>query len=106
MLLKTFLERVGYKVLQAADGLQGVEVFTANAAAIDCCIVDMTMPKMDGLEVCEAIRRHSPDSAVLICSGFPDDRIDHFVAGPGRSAFVQKPFQFSTLITTLQEILI
>jgi CheY-like chemotaxis protein len=105
MLLKTFLERAGYRVLQASDGEEGVEIFTPNSTDIDCCIVDMTMPKIDGLETCRRIRVMNPDVALLICSGFPDDRIDQFCDGAGRTSFVQKPFQFSTLINTLEQVL-
>ena len=62
------LEREGYTVLRASDGQEAKEVFERNAAEIDLVLLDMVMPKADGREVYEHIRKlrvlHSPPQNV------------------------------------------
>lgn len=63
----TFLQDNGYEVLQAQDGEEGLDVFRRQAP--DLILLDLRMPKMDGLEVLEAITKESREIPVIIVSG-------------------------------------
>jgi putative two-component system response regulator len=67
MSLVTFLQDNGYHVLQAKDGQEGLDVFRRQAP--DLVLLDLRMPKLDGLDVLEAITKESPEIPVIIVSG-------------------------------------
>ena len=64
-LVKDFLLIKGYKVLEAADGEQAVEMFFQDKE-IGLIILDVMMPKMDGWEVCKTIRKYSQVPIVML----------------------------------------
>ncbi len=65
--LAAFLEDCGYKVIQAANGKDGVEEFKRSAP--DLALIDLRMPGMDGLEVLATLAIYSPDTPLIIVSG-------------------------------------
>ena len=83
--------RIGsYRVLEARDAEQALEVTAAHASPIDLLVTDIVMPGMTGMELADAIRARSPDLKVLFMSGYAErDRIR-----PLRESeqFVPKPF--------------
>ena len=62
-----FLEDVGFKVLQANNGREGLKIF--HESHIDLVLVDLRMPEIDGLEVLAIILSASPDTPVIVVSG-------------------------------------
>src|SRR5579862_2778848 len=56
-----------FQTLSAATGTQGLEMFTQHRPAL--VLLDLRLPGMDGLELLKAIRKHSPDAAVIVISG-------------------------------------
>ncbi|AGF77859.1 histidine kinase/response regulator receiver domain-containing protein [Desulfocapsa sulfexigens DSM 10523] len=70
LILKTivsYLKSLGYNVLQAADGLEGLEIFRRGHP--DIVLTDIGLPKINGMEVLSTIREESPDIPVIIVSG-------------------------------------
>jgi sigma-B regulation protein RsbU (phosphoserine phosphatase) len=68
--LTAYLEDSGYTILEAADGLEGLEVFTR--ARPDIVLTDLRMPKMDGLRVIAAIKALNPVTPVIAITGTRD----------------------------------
>ncbi len=100
------LERVGYSVLVAGDGVEAVEVFRRHGDRIALVLLDMTMPRMGGEEAYREIRRIRGDARIVLTSGFNErDTVTRF-AGQGLDGFLQKPFQPETLIKLVREILL
>ena len=64
-LVKDFLNKQGFVVLEAEDGEQAVDVFFANKD-IALIILDVMMPKMDGWEVCREIRQYSQVPIIML----------------------------------------
>ncbi len=86
------LEALGYSVVTAVDGRDGVDTFRAATTPFVAVLMDLTMPKLDGVAACEAIRELDPRVPVLLMSGFNEqDAIARF-AGAGLAGFLQKPF--------------
>ena len=67
LLIRDYLEDSGYRVQEAADGQQGLERFRADSP--DVVLVDLRMPKIDGLEVLTTIAREAPEIPVIVISG-------------------------------------
>jgi DNA-binding response OmpR family regulator len=66
-LVAQFLRAEGHEVLEAADGLEAVELFSSSRP-FDVVLLDLNLPGLPGVAVCERIRRLQPDQEVLICS--------------------------------------
>ncbi len=99
------LTRMGHRALVAADGEEAVGVFQKEPAAIDCLIVDATMPRLDGDETVRAIRRLRPDVPVIVTSGHPIAAVRSRFSGLDVAGFLHKPFDVAGFEGTVAEAL-
>jgi PAS domain S-box-containing protein len=101
---RTILQRYGYQVLLAEDGLQAVEVFRRHASGIDLVILDLTMPRLSGRDAFRRLRQLDPDVRVLFASGYSAEHLteeEHTrVLG-----FVSKPYRPQELAQRVREAL-
>jgi len=105
-IVSEMLARLGYAVLEAADGAQAVEVFRQHQGEIDCILCDVVMPHMSGWETIAAIREYDPDIPVILASGYNETHV--MMAGNNEitvQAFLEKPFLFSNLKEILAKVL-
>jgi two-component system, cell cycle sensor histidine kinase and response regulator CckA len=91
------LGRMGFQVLEAADGMEALEVFEEHRDRIGVVLCDVTMPRMGGWETLTALRRIDPKVPVILTSGY-----DEATATPGShperpDAFVSKPWHLEQL---------
>ncbi len=104
ILAKRVLEKVGFTVLIAKNGLEGVELYRKKCDEITLVILDMTMPHLDGEETFREMRRIKKDVCVILSSGYNEqDTTDRF-AGKGLAGFIQKPYRPSDLINKIRSI--
>ncbi len=106
-LMARTLRGLGYEVLEAADGKEGLRVATELAGGLDLLVTDVVMPRMTGRELVEQVRRVRPDVEVLFISGYPDDEnapAPRVSIEPG-AAFLQKPFVMAELARTVRALL-
>ncbi len=89
--LANFLEDFGYVVLQAGDGQQGLDVFAAHHP--DMVLVDLRMPRMDGLQVLAKVKEISPEIPVMVVSGAGDIRDVVEALRRGAWDYLVKPIQ-------------
>jgi signal transduction histidine kinase len=99
------LERAGWIVLTAADGRAGIEIFEANAGAIGCVLLDLTMPHMSGEQVFHELRRMQPDARIVLCSGYSEDKATSRFARNELAGFLQKPFTPEELQSKIKGVL-
>lgn len=86
----------GFHVLEAGDGLAGVAMFREHADAITVVLLDLTMPRMGGVEALKEIERIRPSAQVVLMSGYSQQDAMRDVKTAG--LFLQKPFLPSELI--------
>lgn len=106
-LCKDMLEPLGYNVLTAEDGNNGIKIFKEKRDQIALVILDMIMPKMTGNEVFQILRTIKPDVKVILCSGYSHNGftgIDKLIKD-GAMGFIQKPFTRQTLGQTIRKAL-
>jgi two-component system cell cycle sensor histidine kinase/response regulator CckA len=104
-LAKEVLLISGYSVIEAADGEDAVRRFMERKDSISLMILDVVMPKKNGKEVYEAIRKIRPDIKVLFTSGYTGDIvIDKGVHGE-EANFIAKPLSPDALLLKVREIL-
>ncbi len=94
---KLALERYGYKVLLAANGLEALELFREVSGEVALVLLDMTMPVMSGEETLAELRRIRPDVRVVVCSGYNELEAVRRFSGAGVEAFIQKPYTSAQL---------
>ncbi len=95
------LQALGYTVLTAGDGEEGVRAFQASREPIDAVLMDLTMPRLDGVGAFEQLRRLDAKVPVLLMSGYSEQDASARFAGRGLSGFVQKPFSTEQLAAKL-----
>jgi two-component system NtrC family sensor kinase len=75
-LVESVLKRYGYRVMLAGSGEDALELFESNGTDISLALLDVIMPKMNGKQLCEALRERSPHLKVLFLSGYTADVIE------------------------------
>lgn len=88
----------GFRVLEAADGSQGVEQFRRHADEIDVVVLDMAMPGKSGAEVFHELIAIRPDARVIVSSGYSEQSMSARFPGTRPRAFVGKPFTLDALV--------
>ncbi len=102
-LVRDFLIRAGYEVLEAGDGEEAIDVFYRQND-ISLIILDVMMPKMDGYQVCREIRSQSPVPIILLTAkGDEDDELHGFSAGADE--YIAKPFSPKILVARVEALL-
>jgi signal transduction histidine kinase/CheY-like chemotaxis protein len=104
-LVQTVLERAGYHVLTACDGIEGLDVFRAHCHLISAVLLDLSMPNMNGEETFKGLHRIRPDVPVILSSGFSESDIDGRFADKHPAGFIQKPYRPQTLLQVVASIL-
>lgn len=102
---KSMVELLGGKVLTASNGEEAVEVFRKNNPEIDCVILDLSMPLMDGIAALVELRKINPEIKVLLSSGFSETEAMQRFMGHGITGFIQKPYNLQDLEKTLTSII-
>jgi two-component system, cell cycle sensor histidine kinase and response regulator CckA len=100
-----FAERSGFRALVAADGEAGLELFRKHADEIACVILDLTMPRMDGLHAFKEMKRLKPEVRVLLTSGYSEQHATRLFGGEGLAGFLEKPYRIQALEEKLIAIL-
>ena len=99
------LQKLGYSVLLAENGLDAVEICKANPGEIDLVLLDMIMPKLGGHGAFYQIRAVDPNIKILLSSGFvAQEAVDDLLAN-GAAGFLPKPHRIKTLAEELRRIL-
>ena len=98
------LERLGFKVLTAAHGREGLKIFQKCGDEIDCVILDLTMPEMGGEEVFRELRRLRKDVRVILSSGYNEQEVTQRFVGKGLAGFIKKPYRVANLHEILKRV--
>jgi CheY-like chemotaxis protein len=100
---QAMLEEVGFDVVAAADGAEGVEVFLAQRGRLGAVLLDMTMPRMGGEEAFRRMHRIDPAVPVILMSGFDEQEAVARLESRGLAGFIRKPYRLQALVAKLRE---
>ena len=102
-LVKDFLTRAGYQVLEAGDGMEAMDLFYEDKD-IALIILDVMMPKMDGWQVCREVREHSKVPIIMLTARSEErDELQGFELGVDE--YISKPFSPKILVARVEAIL-
>ncbi len=97
--------RVGYTVLSAGNGRDGVDLFRQHQDRISVVLLDMAMPVMSGREAYLEMKKINPDVKVLLVSGFRKDSRVEDILSLGVKDFLQKPYTMTSLALAIQKVI-
>ena len=101
-LVRTYLERAGYRVLEATDGRSALAAITLEMPAL--VVLDVMLPEVDGLAVLRAVRQTDRTPVIILSArGLVDDRIAGLTAGA--DDYLPKPFSPAELVLRVERIL-
>ncbi len=102
--MRVALKQYGYRIIEAVDGEEAVSSFRDHGG-IGLVILDSVMPKRNGREAYEEIRRIDPHARVLFMSGYTRDIVLDKGVEEGKFDFIAKPLLIEKLLTKIREIL-
>ena len=102
-LVKDFLVRKDYEVIEAADGEEAIDLFVGHND-FDLIILDVMMPKMDGWEVCREVRKNSKVPIIMLTAR-GDERDELLGFDLGVDEYISKPFSPKILVARVEAIL-
>ena len=98
---RRLLERRGFAVVVARDGVEGLELFRRAEPTFTLVLLDLTMPKMGGAATMAELQRIDPDVRVLLTSGYREREVTAHFVGMEPAGFVQKPFRAEELYSAV-----
>ena len=104
--VKRMLERFGFDVLTASDGHQALKIFEQSKDDIRLVLLDIAMPRMDGLEMVDALTQRGVEVPVMMSSGSDEHLVlESKGLGTSISGFIKKPYRVDELREKLQCVL-
>jgi len=95
----------GYTVLEAANGVEAIDVLDRTEAKVDLVVSDVVMPEMDGPTLLRELRNRDPDLKIIFVSGYAEDAFQKHLPEKGQFAFLAKPFTLKELVAAVKETL-
>ena len=110
-LAQRMIEHMGFRVISAENGIKALSIFRKYQEDnlfnehIDCVLLDLTMPEMDGEETFHELRKINPQVPILLSSGYSEQEINERFAGQDLNGFIQKPYQLSEIEAKIRKVL-
>ena len=104
-LARQYLEKQGYKIIEAADGAVAMQIAVAHEAVIHLLLTDVIMPGMNGRELAQRISEIRPNVKILYMSGYTENVIGHNGMLDAGVRLLQKPFNLRDLKSMVREVL-
>ncbi len=104
-LVKENLLEKGYTVLEARDGKEALQVYSAQRESIAIVISDMGLPKLSGYDLFLEIKSMNPRVRMVLASGYLEPELKSEILKAGVRDFIQKPYTPSILLRSIREVL-
>lgn len=99
------LESHGYRVLEARDGSEALEIAERHVGPLHLLLTDVIMPKMSGKELAQRLQQQRPEVKVLYMSGYSENLVSHQGILDADVALIEKPFAEESLLQRIRGIL-
>ena len=99
------LEARGFTVRTVDDGAKALDFLDRHAAEIDCVILDVNMPRLNGVSVFQVIHQKYTNLGVIVVSGYLSSEIKQQFLDMGQDVFIHKPFRVDDIISKVNQVL-
>jgi PAS domain S-box-containing protein len=96
-----FLRRAGYRVCEAGDGVEGLELLEQLGGRVDLVLLDLAMPRLSGEEMLARLGELAPQLKVVLFTGYGED----WQGSPQVVEVLRKPLQFAEILETVRRVL-
>ena len=104
-LVRSVLEKLGYTILEAANGGAGLLICERHPGTIHLLLTDVVMPEMSGRELADRLNNVRPEMKILYMSGYTEKAINHHGVLDEKVNFIHKPFSPAALAMKVREVL-
>jgi signal transduction histidine kinase/ActR/RegA family two-component response regulator len=98
------LKSIGLNVYEASDGNEAIKAFEQHLDEIDCIILDLTMPNLDGAGAFPELLRLKPEVKIILSSGYTEREATSKFANQGLTGFLHKPYRLQNLVDKLNRV--
>jgi two-component system cell cycle sensor histidine kinase/response regulator CckA len=102
---RRMLGRHGFTVIEAANGVDAMDIFERQGESIDIVLTDVVMPSLGGADMVRGLRQRHPGLRVVFMSGYTQGALDLAEIDESTTRFLNKPFTYDQLLATLQALL-
>ena len=103
-LMQRFFEAKGYRFLSAQDGVEAVELHRRHKNEIALVVLDIKMPKLDGWNAFQEMKKSDPEIKVIVATGYPNSEIRSAMErGELRDLFI-KPYEVDIVLKRVSEL--
>jgi two-component system, chemotaxis family, chemotaxis protein CheY len=105
--LRLHLESAKYNVIEAADGEEGVTMMKSgsNLLQVGLILCDIRMPKVNGIEAIDYLKKEAPSIPIIVVTGYPDSDLAVSLMKKGVKDYLVKPVEKTTLLSKVAEVL-
>jgi two-component system, cell cycle sensor histidine kinase and response regulator CckA len=96
----------GYTVLEAANGVEAIEVIDGHQGKIDLVVSDVVMPEMDGPTLLKELRRRDPNVRIIFVSGYAEEAFEKNLPEGGQFVFLPKPYTLKQLVAEVKKTMV
>lgn len=97
-LLTNSLSQEGYRVLDATDGVEAINIYQRHRSEIDLVLIDLGLPKVSGLEVIRSIKKLNEDARILVTTGYLEPELKTELVAAGVKDYIQKPYTIPDIV--------
>jgi two-component system cell cycle sensor histidine kinase/response regulator CckA len=98
------LTRLGYSVISADDGVEGLELFNSHIDDIALLLTDFAMPRMTGIQMSEKIKEIAPDLPIILCTGYSDGINSTLIPQYVFNGFLHKPLRIRNIARIIRHL--
>lgn len=99
------LIKSGYTVFTAANGEEAVEIYKKNSNEIQCVVLDLTMPVMDGVECLKGLKKYDPQVKVILSSGYNQKDVESKIHIDDIAGYLKKPYGLNALREQVKNVM-
>ncbi|MDR3764094.1 MAG: PAS domain S-box protein [Acidobacteriota bacterium] len=100
-----FLERNGYRVMQACNGEEALQTALEHDGPIHLLLTDVVMPKLEGVELARQLGAVRPEMSTIFVSGYTDHRVLEQLPSSAKTTVLQKPLNLRSLLGSISQVL-
>ena len=101
--IRMLLTTNGYRVLEAATGMEGLTIAQSEGGTVDLLLSDMLLPELSGYDLAQQVREIHPTMRILFMTGYVEGDIVQRCLSDFGATFLDKPFQPNILLGRVQE---
>ncbi len=99
------LKKTGFTVFTATNGEEAIEIYKKNSTEIQCIVLDLTMPVMDGVECLKGLKKYDPQVKVILSSGYNQKDVESKIHIDDIAGYLKKPYGLNALCQLVKTVM-